>query len=636
MKYPKISVVVPIYNVESYLEKSLDSILNQDYPNLEIILIDDCSKDSSYSIAKKYQKKDKRIVLLQNPKNRGLSFTRNRGIEVATGDYIGFIDSDDTIPTNYYSSLYRTISKNKADIAICDINIVYENGNTVRQTCGSLSNDKMSFIDCGLAASACNKLFRKELLSKDAFEVGKTNEDLAVVLPLVIRCRKACYNKEVCYNYLQRQSSIQNNAFSDKRFDIFGGVDLTLERIRGVKDEELYQAAIVYNQLIVLLLYVVPKVENFKERYPFLRKYHQLSKKYHLTKNPFLKKFLADNRKLYRLYYGGLVYLNSYGLIFLDNLLISSYLCYHNRRVGLVQRNITKDDLIKAAERQAKRSVVDKKVSVVVPNYNYSNYLYQRIYSILYQTYKIDEIIILDDCSKDNSREVIDDLVEVLSPYVNIRKLYNETNSGRAFTQWEKGMNAAKNPYVWIAEADDYASRHFLKHVMKPYDDDEVIISYCDTKFMDADGNQILKSIVPEIDIQKTGHWDESYINDGKDEFHHYTFLNCTIANVSSAVIRKGDYSKEFALAKQYKQAGDWMFYANLMQKGKVAYFARGYNYYRVHTNNVSTVTKKQDHIEEIKRIHAYYDQEFHLDAKQKKEIQKRYQFLAKVWRVKV
>lgn len=73
MKYPKISVVVPIYNVESYLEKSLDSILNQDYPNLEIILIDDCSKDSSYSIAKKYQKKDKRIVLLQNPKNRGLS-----------------------------------------------------------------------------------------------------------------------------------------------------------------------------------------------------------------------------------------------------------------------------------------------------------------------------------------------------------------------------------------------------------------------------------------------------------------------------------------------------------------------------------------------------------------------------------
>ena len=80
MKYPKISVVVPIYNVESYLEKSLDSILNQDYPNLEIILIDDCSKDSSYSIAKKYQKKDKRIVLLQNPKNRGLSFTDRKSV----------------------------------------------------------------------------------------------------------------------------------------------------------------------------------------------------------------------------------------------------------------------------------------------------------------------------------------------------------------------------------------------------------------------------------------------------------------------------------------------------------------------------------------------------------------------------
>ena len=92
----------------------------------------------------------------------------------------------------------------------------------------------------------------------------------------------------------------------------------------------------------------------------------------------------------------------------------------------------------------------------------------------------------------------------------------------------------------------------------------------------------------------KTGHWNRNYVFSGKNEFYNYTFLNCTIANVSSAVIKKGSYDQAFSIAKQYRQAGDWVFYANLMQLGKISYVAKTYNYYRVHNNNVSTVTKKR------------------------------------------
>ena len=108
------------------------------------------------------------------------------------------------------------------------------------------------------------------------------------------------------------------------------------------------------------------------------------------------------------------------------------------------------------------------KVSVVVPNYNYAKFIYERIYSILNQDYKIYELIILDDCSKDNSRELIDEIVEKTKDYINIKKVYNETNSGTAFKQWEKGFKEATGDYVWIAEADDYCDNKFLKTVLKP------------------------------------------------------------------------------------------------------------------------------------------------------------------------
>lgn len=634
---PKISVIVPVYNVENYIEKSLKSLFNQTYKNLEIIIVDDCSNDNSKSIVEDLIKDKKNIIFFSNKKNGGLSFTRNEALKRATGDYIGYIDSDDYVPENYYESLMDTIITNKADIAVCDIKSVYEkSGQILRSQCGTNENEKIDFINNGLAASACNKLFKKSIISKYKFSEGKVNEDLAVILPTIINSKKVAYNESTFYNYVQRENSIQNSHLSEKRFDIFYGVDETLKRIKNAPDYNRYKDAIVFQQLIMFFIYVIPKEKSYIKRVKWLKKFNQLSKKYDIRKNQFLWNFLDGQGTKHKYYYKLLLKLNCSGFYLLSSLLISFYDLYKKLFIKtIIKENIKMEDLILLAEKQSKMSKPNISISVIVPNYNYERFMFQRLYSILSQEIKLNEIIILDDCSTDNSRQLIDEIVNKLDKYINIRKEYNKKNSGSAFKQWKKGFELAKSDYIWIAEADDYCNEKLLTNLVKPIEKDpSIVISYADTAFIDAFGNIILKSIKPEIDIQNSGHWDHSYVNDGMSEIRDYSYLNCTIANVSSALIKKGDYSNYLQKSGEYKQAGDWLFYVNVMSQGKIAYNSKVLNYYRVHGNNVSSTMNHEKHIKEINEIHSYYCKQFKLGNKQKKMMKKRIEFLKKCWKV--
>lgn len=638
MKKPKLSVIIAVYNTEKYVEKCLDSLLNQTYENIELVVINDCSTDGSLKILKKYAKNNNNIVLIDNKENRGLSYSRNVGLEKSTGEYIGYIDSDDYVDNTYYEKLMKAVINEKADMAITDMKIVYEDASYpdhVTKGCeGNLT--KLNFIKNGLAASACNKVFKRELISKNKFSEGKLNEDLAVILPAIVSAKKIAYVPDNYYYYVQRGGSIQNSGFSDKRFDIFYGVELTLQRIKNCKNYNKIAQAIIYEQLIVLLIYVIPKEKNLKRRYQILKKFDKLSHKYKIRQNIYFWNFLEQQGRKHAVYYKIIFKLNCSHMYFLTNMFM---LIYDIARKILKPKGIKIDanmeDLKKMALKQAnKKGKIS--ISVVVPNYNYKRFMYQRLYSILYQTEKVSEIIILDDCSTDGSRELIDEIVDELKDIINIKKVYNETNSGSAFKQWEKGFTLATSNYVWIAEADDYCSKHLLSNLVKPIlKEQNVVISYADTAFIDTVGNLITKSIVPEIDVQNTGHWNNKYINDGKEEFNNYTYLNCTIANVSSTLIKKADYSTYFKISGKYKQAGDWLFYANIMQKGKIAYSNKTLNYYRIHGNNVTSVTKKEAHIKEIEKIHEYYNKIYGLNKNQQKQIQKRYKFLRKAWGLK-
>lgn len=134
----KVSVILAVYNVEQYLQRSLESLIKQTINDIEIICIDDCSTDNSFAILKKYAKLDKRIIVGQTEKNRGAAYARNQGLRIANGEYIGFIDPDDAIDLNYYEELYKAAKENNVDVVKCGIKTIYPDG---REETGILSDE---------------------------------------------------------------------------------------------------------------------------------------------------------------------------------------------------------------------------------------------------------------------------------------------------------------------------------------------------------------------------------------------------------------------------------------------------------------------------------------------------------------
>ena len=635
----KISVIVAVYNTEKYLDRCIESLLNQTYKNIELVIVEDCSTDSSRKLLKKY-KGNKNIKVFYNRENRGLSYSRNYGLKKSTGDFIGYIDSDDYVEPDYYEKLMSSIKDNKSDIAICDIKLVDEQTNKI-QRCKCYANDfdVYSVVNNGFAASACNKLFKRKNIEKYPFAEGKVNEDIAVVIPTVIQAKKISY-ADTCYFYVQRGGSIQNSKFSDKRFDIFDGVKTTLERIKNEQDYEFYKNAIVYNQLILLLMFAIPKERNFIKRYKFLKKFNELSKDYKITKNTNYLEYLENSKRINQIYYKNLVSLNEKKIILLDNVWISFYktlrFLKHKKNKKLIPK-IDIQCIEKAAKKQKKLAEQGIKISVVVPNYNYSNYLYQRVYSILNQNYKIHELIILDDASKDNSLFYIKQIEQKISEFVNVKVVVNDINSGNAFSQWQKGINLATGDYVWVAEADDYAKKNFLNEVVSPLKkNNNIVISYADTGFIDSNGYITKNSLVDQIDILKTNHWNASYVNKGISEINCYSYLNCTIPNVSGTIIKKGNYDEIFESAKKFHQSGDWFTYLNILNLGDISYINKTLNYYRVHGNNISQTFDKKAHILEIQRIYKFVKEKYGIDDEQQIQMYNRIKFLCKVWSVKL
>lgn len=635
----KISVIVAVYNTEKYLDRCIESLLNQTYKNMELVIVEDCSTDSSRKLLKKY-KGNKNIKVFYNRENRGLSYSRNYGLKKSTGDFIGYIDSDDYVEPDYYEKLMSSIKDNKSDIAICDIKLVDEQTNKI-QRCKCYANDfdVYSVVNNGFAASACNKLFKRKNIEKYPFAEGKVNEDIAVVIPTVIQAKKISY-ADTCYFYVQRGGSIQNSKFSDKRFDIFDGVKTTLERIKNEQDYEFYKNAIVYNQLILLLMFAIPKERNFIKRYKFLKKFNELSKDYKITKNTNYLEYLENSKRINQIYYKNLVSLNEKKMILLDNVWISFYkilrFLKHKKNKKLIPK-IDIQCIEKAAKKQKKLAEQGIKISVVVPNYNYSNYLYQRVYSILNQNYKIHELIILDDASKDNSLFYIKQIEQKISEFVNVKVVVNDINSGNAFSQWQKGINLATGDYVWVAEADDYAKKNFLNEVVSPLKkNNNIVISYADTGFIDSNGYITKNSLVDQIDILKTNHWNASYVNKGISEINCYSYLNCTIPNVSGTIIKKGNYDEIFESAKKFHQSGDWFTYLNILNLGDISFINKTLNYYRVHGNNISQTFDKKAHILEIQRIYKFVKEKYGIYDEQQIQMYNRIKFLCKVWSVKL
>lgn len=240
----KISVIVPVYNVKKYIHKCVDSIINQTYKNLEIILVDDGSLDNCGKICDEYAKKDNRIRVIHK-ENGGLSSARNAGLEVATGEFIGFIDSDDFIAPEMYETLYNSIKTDGTDLAVCKIAWV-ENGKIRCEEDGT--HTVIGFEEFvgvrNYNVSACNRLYKKDLWKNIRFPVGRICEDAFVEHLISGQCDKiSCIDKGM-YFYFIRNESIMTANYSVKRLDaaeaFLGRLDYMLSRKMGKPAEAAF------------------------------------------------------------------------------------------------------------------------------------------------------------------------------------------------------------------------------------------------------------------------------------------------------------------------------------------------------------------------------------------------------------
>lgn len=274
-----------------------------------------------------------------------------------------------------------------------------------------------------------------------------------------------------------------------------------------------------------------------------------------------------------------------------------------------------------------------KKVSVIVPNYNYANFITERIDSIIMQTYPIYELIILDDCSTDNSCEVIEEKIRNIkkeNKNLKIKFIKNEKNSGGCvFRQWKKGFDAATGDFIWIAEADDSAENNFVEELMKGFDDPEVVLSYCESARIDENNILIREKSDDLYDMCRAGDWKKSYISDGKDEIINHLSVTNTILNVSSVMWRKKDYSDIFEKAGEYRVAGDWFIYYNILKDGKISWNCKPLNYYRKHGSSVCTDIKADIEFKEICKIQDQISDLYDLPKviKEKQELRRSFMY---------
>lgn len=272
-----VSIVVPIYNVELYLEKCLESLINQSYSNLEIILVNDGSTDNCLEICKKYKEKDDRIIVIDK-ENGGLSDARNCGLHKCRGKYVCFIDSDDYINKNYVECLHKAIELNDSDISICKYRMVTDNEDNnedVYYSSDMITNydgkdlTKIIYSDKGKDISfvAWNKLYRVELFKKNniTYPKGKIHEDTQTTFKLIYYSSKISVYNEVLYYYRIRNNSIINQKYTKKKCIDFIDAMIAPVEFYSTK-EEFALCSLAYNYACKQLISFSKKINSIDKK----------------------------------------------------------------------------------------------------------------------------------------------------------------------------------------------------------------------------------------------------------------------------------------------------------------------------------------------------------------------------------
>lgn len=316
---PKISIIVPVYNCEKYISNCINSILEQSFKDFELILVDDGSSDRSFEICESFAKKDNRVRAIHQP-NSGVSRARNRGLDEAKGEYIGFVDGDDCVDKEMYKRLYKNLADNNADISICGIvnYFLKKNGTTekVRQSQVDgfwiFSGEqalKEALQSRLYSVNPVNKLFKKELFDKLRYPEGKISED-AFLIPVVIsKAGKVVYDSKPMYYYLRRENSITTSNFSDRDWDVVEAyknhLNMVSEKFPNLKEVAKFRHLWAYTYVIDKIMLSENSenyLEDFKKAFNFIKKniLQIIFNPYFSLKRKIAVMVLLINKKIYK------------------------------------------------------------------------------------------------------------------------------------------------------------------------------------------------------------------------------------------------------------------------------------------------------------------------------------------------
>lgn len=281
-----ISVIVPVYNMEEYLNKCIDSILKQSYLNIEVLLIDDGSTDRSKDICLSYEKMDKRVKYYYKD-NGGLSSARNFGIKKCKGKYIGFVDSDDVIHENMFKILYENLIDTKSDLSICEVCRFNDEPVYTFSDEKTLYNKeevlRIILEDKKICNFAVNKLYKKKLLKGIEFPIGKYQEDVGTIYKYIMCCNNIVYCDSKLYGYYSRENSISKKLTSKFIYDYFDAIDV---RANDLKEFNLYEYVKLNRVNVIMGLFIDLSVNKY------LLKDNELNK--------FMNDKLIELKKLYK------------------------------------------------------------------------------------------------------------------------------------------------------------------------------------------------------------------------------------------------------------------------------------------------------------------------------------------------
>lgn len=283
---PAISIIVPVYNVEPYLRKCLDSIIGQSFKDFEVIIVNDGSTDNSKHICDEYARIDNRVTVIHK-ENGGLSSARNAGIQIARGEFIGFVDSDDYIDKDMYKILYKLCRETNSDIGICKFQREV-NGKLFTGQADDLfleldHNEAMRELFKGVLYrfSVCNKLFKKSCFNQIYFPVGRIHEDLATTYKVFANVSKSVYTSYPGYIYVRRDESILTSTYTQKRLDALIGwkeiLQFMMQNYPHLENE--YISCFVYG-CVDHIHYILNQVDNYRKREEYLSVIQGLTKRF--------------------------------------------------------------------------------------------------------------------------------------------------------------------------------------------------------------------------------------------------------------------------------------------------------------------------------------------------------------------